>query len=119
MPLVVKGRELVQQQIHSSIESTITMIILLFSPTVAGGYEMGVQVLRQQHSEDMAKVVQDIFSHYYITGRNALAIKLIEALQNEETYNMSDNLKKMLSQLASLNNHKNSKVALAARQVCV
>ena len=38
---------------------------------------MGVQVLRQQHSEDMAKVVQDIFSHYYISGRNALAIKLI------------------------------------------
>ena len=41
------------------------------------GYEKGVQVLRQQHSEDMAKVVQDIFSHYYISGRNALTIKLI------------------------------------------
>ena len=32
---------------------------------------------------------------------------------------MSDNLKSILSQLASLNNHKNSKVALAARQVHV
>ena len=32
---------------------------------------------------------------------------------------MSDNLKKILSQLASLNNHKNSKVALAARQMLI
>lgn len=44
---------------------------------VVDGYEKGVQVLRQQHSEDMAQVVQDIFSHYYIAGRNALTIKLI------------------------------------------
>ena len=47
---------------------------------VAGGYEKGVQELRQQHSEDVAKVVQDIFSHYYISGRNSLAIKLIVIL---------------------------------------
>lgn len=45
--------------------------------TCVDGYEKGVQVLRQQHSEDMAKVAQDIFSHYYIAGRNALTIKLI------------------------------------------
>ena len=32
---------------------------------------------------------------------------------------MSDDLKKLLSQLASLNNHKNSKVALAARQMLI
>lgn len=44
---------------------------------IVDGYEKGVQVLRQQHSEDTAQVVQDIFSHYYITGRNALTIKLI------------------------------------------
>lgn len=42
-----------------------------------GGYEQGVQELRQQHSEDMTNVVQDIFSHYYVAGRNALTIKLI------------------------------------------
>ena len=32
---------------------------------------------------------------------------------------MSEDLKSALSQLASLSNHKNSKVALAARQVGV
>lgn len=42
-----------------------------------GGYENGVQLLRKQHSEDMDKVAKDIFAHYYITGRNKLAIKLI------------------------------------------
>ena len=49
----------------------------MYGRTRTGGYERGVQELRQQHSEDMAKVVQDIFSHYYISGRNALTIKLI------------------------------------------
>jgi hypothetical protein len=52
-------------------------LFLLHIHVHADGYEKGVQVLRQQHSEDMARVVQDIFSHYYITGRNALTIKLI------------------------------------------
>lgn len=41
------------------------------------GYEKGVQILQKEHSEDMAKVASDIFAHYYITGRNRLAIKLI------------------------------------------
>ena len=42
-----------------------------------GGYEKGVQILRKRHSEDMVKVAEDIFAHYYISGRNTLAIKLI------------------------------------------
>lgn len=41
------------------------------------GYEKGVQVLRKQHSEDMGKIAADIFAHYYIAGRNKLAVKLI------------------------------------------
>ena len=36
---------------------------------------------------------------------------------SQETYNLSDDLKKTLHDLASLSNHKNSKVALSARQV--
>lgn len=39
-----------------------------------------------------------------------------EAVQTQETYK-SEDLKKTLLDLASLNNHKNSKVALSARQV--
>jgi len=35
----------------------------------------------------------------------------------QETYNLSDDLKTTLYNLASLSNHKNSKVALTARQV--
>ena len=114
----------------------------------------------------MAKVAADIFAHYYIYGRNLLAVKLIvsvcgcvcvrvrvrvcvlgnnnisslplplppsfppslspslppspqDALKSEESYNMNEDLKLTLSQLASLSYHKNSKVALAARQVGV
>ena len=49
----------------------------LHSPHVTDGYEKGVQKLRVVHAEDMAKVAADIFAHYYIAGRNALAVKLI------------------------------------------
>ena len=35
----------------------------------------------------------------------------------EETYNLSEDLKTTLHNLAALSNHKNSKVALTARQV--
>lgn len=145
---------------------------------VTGGYDKGVSLLRNHHNGDMAKVAADIFAHYYIHGRNSLAVKLIvstctcvgrelcvgssslsfpppslppfclpssllpspslplspsfflpppsspssplqNALKSEEAYNMSENLKLILSQLASLSYHKNSKVALAARQVGV
>ena len=40
-----------------------------------------------------------------------------DALKTEESYNTNEDLKVTLSQLASLSYHKNSKVALAARQV--
>ena len=46
-------------------------------------------------------------------------LDLQDALKSEEAYNMNEDLKNTLSQLASLSNHKNSKVALAARQVGV
>ena len=128
-----------------------------------GGYDKGVSLLRSHHNGDMAKVAADIFAHYYISGRNSLAVKLIvserervgvrgreeiwrnegdlfsitfrysqrtpnllrnlclvqDALKTEESYNMKEDLKVTLSQLASLSYHKNSKVALAARQVGV
>lgn len=44
---------------------------------VSDGYDKGIKILRAQHDEDCNKVAKDIFAHYYITGRNILAIKLI------------------------------------------
>ena len=38
-------------------------------------------------------------------------------MQQQESHSLSDDLKQSLSNLASLNNRKNSKVALGARQV--
>ena len=36
-----------------------------------------MSVLRTYHHGDMAGVAADIFAHYYIAGRNTLAVKLI------------------------------------------
>ncbi len=41
------------------------------------GYDKGVKILLTQHEDSCGRVAEDIFAHYYITGRNLLAIKLI------------------------------------------
>ena len=41
------------------------------------------------------------------------------SLQSQETYNFPNDLKQMLQKLASLNNYKNSKVVLSARQILI
>lgn len=46
-------------------------------------------MVRAQHSDDMTKVAVDIFAHYYITGRNAVAIRLIVS-ENASNRNDSD-----------------------------
>ena len=43
-------------------------------------------MLRAHHSSDVAKVAADIFAHYYITGRNALAVKLIVSLAGQPSF---------------------------------
>ena len=49
-----------------------------------GGYDKGVSLLRSHHNGDMAKVAADIFAHYYISGRNSLAVKLIVSERERE-----------------------------------
>lgn len=41
------------------------------------GHDKGVNKLRTMHDDDCLKVAEDIFAHYYIQGRNELAIQLI------------------------------------------
>ncbi len=48
---------------------------------------------------------------------NPVYVFLQDALMSQDTYNLSDDLKKTLHDITALNNYKNSKVALSARQV--
>jgi biotin carboxylase len=117
--------QLVQKYRHGTRGRMRSVIITLLNEyhrveeIFQGGYDKGVSLLRSHHNGDMAKVAADIFAHYYISGRNSLAVKLIDALKTEESYNTNEDLKVTLSQLASLSYHKNSKVALAARQMLI
>jgi biotin carboxylase/biotin carboxyl carrier protein len=83
------------------------------------GHDKGVAKLLLDHNDDCMKVAEDIFAHYYIHGRNELAIKLITALAAQESHNLSSDLKDILFKLASLSNHKNTKVALAAQELLI
>lgn len=83
------------------------------------GYDKGVRTLQLQHTDNCSKVAEDIFAHYYISGRNALTITLIEAVETEESCILTPDLKDILLKLSSLSNHKNSKVSLAAQKLLI
>lgn len=51
--------------------------------SIVDGYEGGVPKLRSAHDDDCAQITKDIFAHYYINGRNILAIKLIVRCQKK------------------------------------
>ena len=79
-------------------------------------YEQSAELLKSSHNDDITKVTADIFSHFYLSCKNSIAIKIIADLGNMSAQN-SDEVYSILHDLTTLTNHKNSKVTLAARQV--
>ena len=81
-------------------------------------YEQSAGLLKSSHEDDISKVADDIFSHFYVSCKNSIAIKLIEDL-GSFSGQLSEEVYSILYDLTSLTNHKNSKVTLSARQVCL
>ena len=80
-------------------------------------YEQSAELLKTSHNDDISKVTDDIFSHFYLGCKNSIAIKIIADL-GMLSGQLSDEVYSILHELTTLTNHKNSKVTLAARQVC-
>ena len=82
------------------VMATVIAIVILVSLSWCrpGGYDKGVSVLNTHHQGDMAKVAADIFAHYYTSGRNALAVKLIVSGRGFRAGNLcnGDNLSTIL-----------------------
>ncbi|CAF3694749.1 unnamed protein product [Rotaria sordida] len=83
-----------------------------------GQYDKCLTQLRDKHKIDMHKVVEIVFSHANYNSKNALVIMLIDLLLERDP-RLTDELTALLSEITSLTNPHNAKVALKARQVLI
>ncbi|CAF1650805.1 unnamed protein product, partial [Didymodactylos carnosus] len=83
-----------------------------------GQYDKCLTVLREKHKIDMHRVVELVFSHANYPSKNALVVMLIDLLFARDP-TLTDELTTLLGELTILNNQKNAKVALKARQVLI
>ena len=83
-----------------------------------GLYDKCLIQLRDRHKIELHKVVEIVFSHANYNAKNALIIMLIDLLFEHEPA-LTDELRTLLNELASLINADNAKVALKARQVLI
>ncbi|KAH8862499.1 Acetyl-CoA carboxylase [Schistosoma japonicum] len=67
----------------------------------------------------MSDIVSVIFSHQQLAMKNVLIINLIHSLAERRELCMTDNLQSCLKALTELGGSRNSKVALAARQLLI
>ena len=83
-----------------------------------GHYDKCVAALREKNKDDMATVVNTIFSHSQVAKKNLLVTLLIDHLWAKEP-GLTEELAATLSELTSLNRAEHSRVALRARQVLI
>lgn len=74
--------------------------------------------LRELHKDNMQEVLNVVFSHANHHNKSQLVIMLINVLFSKDP-TLTDELTSSLQDLTKLNNPKNAKVALKARQVLI
>ncbi|XP_076867107.1 LOW QUALITY PROTEIN: acetyl-CoA carboxylase 1 [Brachyhypopomus gauderio] len=83
-----------------------------------GHYDKCVFALREEHKDEMANVLNYIFSHAQVTKKNSLVTMLIDQLCGRDP-TLTDELMAILTELTQLSKTTNAKVALRARQVLI
>ncbi|XP_033740192.1 acetyl-CoA carboxylase-like isoform X1 [Pecten maximus] len=83
-----------------------------------GHYDKCVMKLTENKKDNMSQVVGSIFSHIAISNKNSLVIMLIDRLCGKEP-GLTEELTNILTELTTLNQTNNAKVALRARQVLI
>lgn len=101
----------------SIIQSLIQQYLMVEQQFQQGNYDKSINALRDIHKENMNEVLKVVFSHANYANKNQLVIMLISAFSKEPT--LTDELTSSLQNLTKLNNPKNAKVALKARQILI
>uniref|UniRef100_A0AAY5F689 acetyl-CoA carboxylase n=1 Tax=Electrophorus electricus TaxID=8005 RepID=A0AAY5F689_ELEEL len=83
-----------------------------------GHYDKCVFALREEYKDEMANVLNYIFSHAQVTKKNSLVTMLIDQLCGRDP-TLTDELMAILTELTQLSKTTNAKVALRARQVLI
>ncbi|XP_065833896.1 acetyl-CoA carboxylase-like isoform X2 [Oscarella lobularis] len=83
-----------------------------------GNYEKAVSAMRETNRENLSLVVSSVVSHQQVAKKNFLVARLIDKF-SEQKSNLTDDVLKIFQQFTNLNNQKNAKVALKARQIMI
>jgi acetyl-CoA carboxylase/biotin carboxylase 1 len=116
--LIQRYREGIRGHLKNVILSLFKEYLRVESSFNNGNYDVCVTKLRESNKDDMEMVVAYILSHQQVARKNSLVVTLISRYALHLT-SWSDDVLKVLQELASLNNQKNAKVALKARQVMI
>ncbi|XP_062514869.1 acetyl-CoA carboxylase-like [Corticium candelabrum] len=116
--LIQRYREGIRGHMKNVLLSFFKEYLRVESAFNHGNYDVCVARLRDSHKDDMAAVVGFVLSHQQVARKNALIVNLISRYCAHQSA-WSDDVLFVLQELASLNNQKNAKVALKARQVMI
>lgn len=75
-------------------------------------------MLQKKHKDSIKTIVDKIFSHYNVTKKNYLMIKLIDYVCEHES-GLTDELSATLNELTTLRKQENARVALRTRQLLI
>ncbi len=116
--LVQRYRNGIKGHMKSVIQFLLNEYIQVESLFQSGNYDKNINHLRDVNKDNMQEVVRTVFSHANYFNKNHLVIMLINVLFSKEP-TLTDELTSSLQNLTKLNNPKNAKVALKARQVLI
>lgn len=116
--LVQRYRNGIRGRMKASVHELLRQYYAVESQFQYGHYDKCVASLREKHKDDMAAVVNTIFSHSQVAKKNLLVTLLIDHLWANEP-GLTEELAATLSELTSLNRAEHSRVALRARQVLI
>lgn len=116
--LVQRYRNGIRGRMKAAVHELLRQYYAVESQFQHGHYDKCVAQIRESNKDDMATVVNTIFSHSQVAKKNLLVTLLIDHLWSNEP-GLTDELAATLSELTSLNRTEHSRVALRARQVLI
>nr|WDE40200.1 acetyl-CoA carboxylase [Tegillarca granosa] len=116
--LVQRYRNGIRGHMKSVVQDLLKQYLRVELQFQHGSYDKCIAQLMEKNKDNMSTVAGNIFSHISIQHKNTLVIMLIDHLCGKEP-GLTDDLASILSELTTLNNSDNAKVALRARQVLI
>lgn len=116
--LVQRYRNGIRGRMKAAVQELLRQYYAVESQFQYGHYDKCVAALREKHKDDMATVVNTIFSHSQVAKKNMLIVELISHMKKKEP-GLTEEVASSLSELTLLNRAEHSRVALCARQVLI